>query len=109
MNMATFENNPVIEFVAHFVPPLQGLNLNAMIPRALPWAILCCAFSAWGGWLAHSLAGLRTAWQPAAACFFAPKALNKIAQGNALGSRPPFRSSPERAAQFGKTLQPALF
>jgi len=27
MNMATFENNPVIEFVAHFVPPFQGLNL----------------------------------------------------------------------------------
>jgi hypothetical protein len=46
MNMATFENNPVIEFVAHFVPPFQGLNLNAMIPRALPWAVMCCAFSA---------------------------------------------------------------
>ena len=75
-----------------FVPPLQGLILpGAGIPRALPWAVMCCAFSAWHGLLADSLVGLRTAW------FSAPKALNKIAQGNALGTIQQRSISPERA------------
>lgn len=28
------------------VTPIQGLDFLNSVPRALPWAVLCCAFSA---------------------------------------------------------------